>query len=121
MLERVRNVIKIDRKKARQSGEDASTSSPRKRQKRDSEKQSLIRRYPVSSSSPLVDAASTEKNVDEEMAKAKPRDSVLLPILKTLYGDRRMYIMNDAGSVQEILSCYPALKRLAVVSFLCVV
>ena len=49
----------------------------------------------------------------------KPREAVLLPLMKTIYGDRRMYIMNDATSVVEILSCYPALKHLSVVRCIC--
>ena len=48
----------------------------------------------------------------------KPRDAVLLPLMKMIYGDRRMFVMNDATSVMEILSCYPALKRPSVVSVL---
>ena len=122
MVVRIQNVIKADRRKARQSGGDPCTS-PKKRQKKGLDKQDLIRRYPVSSlsSSLLVDAASTERHkkaIDDEMAKTKPREAVLLPLMKTIYGDRRMFIMNDATSVVEILSCYPALKYLSVVGAL---
>ena len=118
MVERIQNVIKADRRKARQAGVDPCTS-PKKRQKKDIEKQNLARRYPISASSSLVDAASTKRHkkaIDDEMEKAKPRDAVLLPLMKTIYGDRRMFVMNDAASVMEILSCYPALKRLSVVN-----
>ena len=112
MVECIQNMIKADRRKARQAGGDPCTS-PKKRQK-DIEKQNLARRYPITSSSTLVDAASTERHkkaIDDEMDKAKPRDTVLLPLMKMIYGDRRMFIMNDATSVAEILSCYSALKQ----------
>lgn len=118
MVDRIQNVIKADRRKARQAGGDPCTS-PKKRQKKDIEKQNLARRYPITSTSTLVDAASTERHkkaIDDEMDKAKPRDTVLLPLMKMIYGDRRMFVMNDATSVAEILSCYPALKRPPVVS-----
>ena len=87
MVVHIRNVIKADRRKARQSGGDPCTS-PKKRQK-GLEKQDLIQRYPVSSlsSSLLVDAASTEqheKAIDDEMAKMKPREAVLLLLMKTI-------------------------------------
>ena len=112
MVVRIQNVIKADRRKARQSGGDPCTS-PKKWQKKGLDKQNLIRRYPVSSvsSSLLVDAASTERHkAVDEMAKMKPREAV--PLMKTIYGDRRMFIMNDTTSAMEILSCYPVLKHL---------
>ena len=90
MVVRIQNVIKADRRKARQSGGDPCTS-PKKRQKKGLDKQDLIRRYPVSSfsSSLFVDAASTERHnkAIDEMAKMKPREAVLLPLMKTIYGD----------------------------------
>ena len=50
------------------------------------------------------------------MRKAKPRDSLLLPLMKSTYHDRRIFIQNDAATVSEILDSYPALRRPAVVS-----
>ena len=46
----------------------------------------------------------------DEMDKV---NAVFLPLMKTIYADGRMFVMNDATSVMEILSCYPALKRLS--------
>ena len=58
------------------------------------------------------------KAILEEMKKQKPRDTVLLPLMKNTFQDRRMFIQNDATSVAEILQIYPALMRQAVVSSL---
>ena len=72
MVERIQNVIKADRRKAHQAGGDPCTS-PKKRQKKDIEKQKLARRYPISNSSILVDADSTKRHkkaIDDEMDKA---------------------------------------------------
>ena len=52
------------------------------------------------------------KAPNEEMKKSKPRDSVLLPLMKH---DRRIFVQNDAASVTEILDNCPALARPAVV------
>ena len=61
MVDRIQNVIKAYRRKARQAGGDLCTS-PKRRQKKDIEKQNLARRYPITSTSTLVDAASTERH-----------------------------------------------------------
>ena len=56
------------------------------------------------------------KALHEEMKKAKPRDNTLmLPLMKNTYQDRRTFIQNDASTVAEILEHYPALVRPAVV------
>lgn len=49
-----------------------------------------------------------------ELKKAKPRDSILL---QATYGERRMFVLNEAVSVSEILEKHPALSRPAIVSF----
>ena len=36
-----------------------------------------------------------------EMDKAKPRDTVILPLMKSTYRNGRMFIENDAKSVQS--------------------
>lgn len=56
------------------------------------------------------------KAIKVELAKAKPRDSVLLPLMRSTYGERRMFILNEATSVQSILEKYCALSRPAIVS-----
>ena len=55
------------------------------------------------------------KALNEEMKKSKPRDSVLLPLMKHTFHDRRIFVQNDAASVTEILDNCPALARPAVV------
>ena len=50
------------------------------------------------------------------MRKAKPRDNLLLPLMKSTYPDCRIFIQNDATPVTEILDSYPALRRPAIVS-----
>ena len=110
--ERIRNVIKYDSKKARSAGRERP-SFP-KRQK----KTTLVRRYPVSSYE-LSDAAMMEryvKAISDEISKGRPRDTLLLPLLKSTFGDRRMFVMNDATCVGDVLTVHPALSRTAVVS-----
>ena len=58
------------------------------------------------------------KAICEEMKKPKPRDSLLLPLMKKTFQDRRIFIRSDASAVSEILEHYPALGRPAVVSHL---
>lgn len=60
--------------------------------------------------------AEHNKALQEEMQKSKPRDSVLLPLMRSTFYDRRIFIQNDAASVSDILDHYPALYRPAVVS-----
>ena len=55
------------------------------------------------------------KALNEEMKKPKPRDSVLLPLMKHTFHDRRIFVQNDAASVTEIVDSCPALARPAVV------
>ena len=56
------------------------------------------------------------KAILEEMKKQKPRDTLILPLMKNTFQDRRIFIQNDATSVKEILQIYPALARPAEVS-----
>ena len=53
----------------------------------------------------------TKKALQEEMKKAKPRDVLLLQLMKNTFHDRRMFIQNE-----DILEQYPALARPTVVS-----
>ena len=116
MVERVRNIIKADHKKARQAGQEVVQPSSPKRQKKGTS--SLIRRYPISSYK-VGDCATIERHskaISEELSKAKPRDTLLLPLLKATFGVRRMYVMNEATCATDVLNKYPALSRTAVVS-----
>ncbi len=111
-------------KKAHDSGKQPmSLGSPdRKRNKTLSAKYELLRRYPVRGEGtvpPTEDPASLalhKKAIGDELAKSNPRDSVLLPLLKLTYTERRMYIQEAATSVSEILTENKALSRPAVVS-----
>lgn len=117
MVERVRNVFKRDSKKAKDSLAEPVESEP-KRQKKDA---GLRRRYPVIRSNTLENADTMQqhrKAISSELGKAKPRDTVLLPLMKSTYGERRMFVLNESTSVQSILDQYPALSRPAVVSLL---
>ena len=57
-----------------------------------------------------------KKALQEEIKKAKPRDNILLALMKNTFRDRRMFIQNEATTVGEILEQYPALTRATVVS-----
>lgn len=127
MVERVRNVIKRDRKRMPSSGGSLSESTKRNKLSPEARKRdSLLRRYPTGAQL-TEDAASTESHLSAivtELAKAKPRDSVLLPLMRSTYPSRRLFILNDATSAKHILNEYPALQRQAVVrigTVLCVV
>ena len=63
--------------------------------------------------------AEHNKALVDEMNKSKPRDAILLPLMKSTFQDRRIFIQNDAKAVTEILDVYPPLSRPAVVGFLC--
>lgn len=63
--------------------------------------------------------AEHNKALVEEMKKSKPRDSILLPLMKSTFSDRRIFVQNDATTVNEILKVYPALARPSVVSYAC--
>lgn len=113
MVERVRNVIKHDRKKGvKRPLEETNTSDqPAKRKPKSSE---LLRRYPLSSttspSTLISDPESLAKHeaaMKTELSKSKPRDTVLLPLMKSTYHSRRIFILNEATSVASILAKYP--------------
>ena len=113
--------MKHDRKKEKQSLDEPEDEPQPKRKMKEAE---ILRRYPVGIRSGLDDCSSIEqhkKALTNELAKSKPRDSVLLPLMKSTYNERRMYILNEAISVGNILEKYPALSRIAVVMlYLCV-
>lgn len=113
MVERVRNVIKHDRKKGvKRPLEETNTSDqPAKWKPKSSE---LLRRYPLSSttspSTSISDPESLAKHetaMKTELSKSKPRDTVLLPLMKSTYHSRRIFILNEATSVASILAKYP--------------
>ena len=117
MVERVRNVIKRDSKKARGMPVDEAPEPKRRRKGIE-----LLRSYPVSSKASTDTSENAEslaihlKALCTELSKAKPRDGVLLPLMRSTYGERRMFILNEETSVQGILEKYRALSRPAIVS-----
>lgn len=94
MLARVQNLIKADRKKNPTSA--AYPQSPKRQCKAAADP--LLRCYPVMQQASLEDAESIaqhKKAMSEEMARAKPRDSILLPLIKMSYQNRWDFIRNE--------------------------
>ena len=112
MIERIRNLIKLDRKRG--ASIDQSPAP-----KRSNNKDKLQRRYPLTQNSPIVDLETFEehnKAMVEEMKNRTPRDRVLLPLMKTTFQNRWVYVRKDATSVKSIITEYPCLKFPAIVS-----
>ena len=111
MIERVRNVIKRDAKKLKRPLSEPDTiRAPKKRAKGIE----LLRRYPTTTNGDIGDPESQQqhmKAIATELTKSKPRDSVLLELMRSTYGPRRLFILNDADSVSTILNVHPALSR----------
>lgn len=93
-------MIKRDSKKAKEAlPESVHENEPKSRRKGGD----LRRRYPVSSN----DTLDTTENADtmeqhrraiaNELGKAEPRDTVLLPLLKSMYGERRISQRSNLG------------------------
>ena len=119
MLESLRNRIKYSRRKLRE--EDPSKVPPPKKTRETTIKNDLLRRCPArvnegASSEDPASIAEHLKGVTSEMAKERPRDSVVLPLMRTLFSSRRSYIEHDAEDVSSIIDVYPALRRPSVVS-----
>ena len=119
MIECIKNREKQANKKARSST--ASSGSPSsKRQRLATPKDHLLRRYPARVLDiPLDDPCSLADHIQgiaAEMKKPKPKDSVLIPLMKSTFQQRRIFIQTDASSVTEILERFPALSRSAIVS-----
>lgn len=111
--------MKRDRKRA-EDQDSTVISAPKRKPKGGSD---LLRRYPVSSNSSSsyignsTDNEQHEKAIAAELKKKKPRDTVLLPLMKSTYESRRMFILNEVTSVSSIVDKYPALANQVVVSF----
>ena len=77
----------------------------------------LQKRYPTGASI-REDQSSTQSHlsaIGNELSKAKPRDSVLLPLMKSTYPSQRLFVLNEAVCARQILEVYPALKRPTIV------
>lgn len=115
-------MIKRGKKKAPTEGCEKPT--PEKKRKLSSGKPEVLRRHPVKAGGRSLDIIDNEtldqhrKAIEAEMKKAKPRDSVLLPLMKLTFPHRRMYVQNTAITMNDILEKYSVLARPAVVSTL---
>ena len=112
MLERVRNVLKIARKRGA-SMPQTTEEKPRPK------KNKMNERYPILD--PLIvdneeSMAAHEAAIEAELTKKKPKDTTLIHLMKSTYFSRRPYILEEAISVSQILEKYPALNRPAIVS-----
>ena len=109
LLERMRNIRK------RSKSTDGSTPKRKipKSDLKNSSHLSLLRRYP-----PRQHTISDDETIEKhkvamriEMLKRKPREIVILPLMKQTYSARRDYVISpDRVSVEEILEEYPALR-----------
>ena len=111
MLERIRNLIKCDRKKSKDISVEESTPE-RSKMKVDT----IIRRYPItisrSGTNPDQETINQHtKAIANEMTKGKPRERILIPLMKSTFSACWLYVTKDATSIEEILKKYPALKR----------
>ena len=113
ILERLRNV----RKRSKGAGDCPGET---KRPKHGS--QQLMRRYPPRVHDQVEDTETLKQHLtalDNEMKKVKPREVVVLPLMKDTYSPRRDMITSDSCSgVDEILKKYPALHLPAAVRIL---
>ena len=120
MLERIRNLIKADRKKNKDVR--PNTPSALKHLKKSSARDQLLRRYPIKFNNGdfIEDPASVCQHlgaIEEEMKKAKPRESLILPLMKKTFRDRWEFVQHDALSVKVVIDKFPSLKFPAAVSF----
>ena len=117
-MERIRNLNKANRKKNK--GHSHDTGMP-KRPKLSTAKDQLLRRYPIKFGDSVVEdrdsIAQHTSAIEEEMKRAKPRQSVLLPLMKKTFHNRWEFVQHDAVSVKDTLEKFPALKLAAMVSF----
>ena len=120
MLECIRNRDKQAKKKVKDSTNLGSPTA--KRQRLVAPKDDLLRRYPARIMDESVDdmysVKQHKKAMEDEFKKAKPRDSVLLPLMKSTFKERRMFVQDDARSVEDILDAFPSLCRPALVSIM---
>lgn len=111
----IRNVVKRDSKKGKHPLNGSDTPTP----KRKVIASEVMRRYPIGPNSSTIDNPETiaelKKGILNELSKSKPRDSVLLPLMQSTFGERRMFILSEEVSVESILKEYPALSRPAIV------
>ena len=67
----------------------------------------------------IIDSETIEqhhKAITEEMTRAKPRERLLLPLMKSTFPVRWCFVKNEAESVKQIMETYPCLKFPIIVS-----
>lgn len=58
------------------------------------------------------------QGLQNEMKKAKPHDTSLLPLMKSTFGVRRSWVIEgDGETFGSILAKYPALSHMSIVSY----
>ncbi|XP_065893301.1 uncharacterized protein [Dysidea avara] len=112
MIERIRNVNKADKKKSIDLYDEEQAETPKRKRKLIDD---LSRRYSVTTgnSHSSVNSETIEqhhKAIKEEMIRAKPRERLLLPLMKSTFPVRWCFIKNEAESVKQVLEAYPCLK-----------
>ena len=100
MIERIRNVNKADKKKSITLDKEQAETPKRKRKLIDD----LSQRYPATTgnSHSSIDSEAIEqhhKAITEEMTRAKPRERLLLPLMKSTFPVRWCFVKNEAESV----------------------
>ena len=79
----------------------------------------LLMQYPISNSDVTESSETVEQHINvisKELDKAKPRDSILLPLIWSTYGHQRLFILTEVDSVNAILDAYPAFYHQTVVN-----
>ena len=67
-----------------------------------------------------ADETSDKINAEAISDKEKPRKEVLLPLTKSTFPARRSYILHEAGSVNDTMQKYPALRMHFIVCVVCI-
>ena len=104
MIERIFNLMKLA-KVSKEKDSDPLEPQPKRRKG-----QNLLLQYSMTNQE-CEDSESLEQHqqaISKELEKAKPRDSVLLPLLRSTYGEHRMYILNEASCIKDK---FPSMRR----------
>ena len=76
--------------------------------------------YPIKSQQGVLDDPQSLqghlKALETELKKAKPRQSIVLPLMKSTFSSRHKWILDTEVTIDSALKKYPALSRPSVVS-----
>jgi len=83
MMERIRNIIKTDKKKSKEVEDNEEMPTLKRSHKAKADE--LSRRYPVTMTAAQLatDYETLQQHCKEELTKSKPRDRMLLPLMKS--------------------------------------